>query len=137
MKKTLRPAQIARLGLNELERRIPISLELLQKLEADLQLGSRIKHDGSTMSDEEYTSWRARCSAALQFQVREYRNLKEARHKLTSGSESPVRLLQAAIGILRGIKELSPEDLLVCHRIEVWLAPRISRSAPRSTGNSP
>jgi hypothetical protein len=127
--KTLKPDQIHRLSLEELDRRIPMSLEKAQLLQNELTLENKTHADGRVMTDDEYSSWRDRVKTAHFHQLTEYRRLKERRHHIhTNGQESPTKLLQAALEILRDVDDLEPEDLLVCHRIELWLSVRVKQN---------
>lgn len=123
--------KIAAMTLEELDRRIPKSLERLQSVQHELELENKIGSDGLPMSDYDFGKWRDLVTSRLHYQMTEYRRLKEARKKITTSTQdSPVKLLQAAIEILREVEDLSAEELLVCHRIEVWLAARVKLPEP-------
>lgn len=128
--RSLSAAQIAKLSLFELEERIPRALERAQLLQKELSLEHKTHPDGREMTDDEYSAWRDRCKEANHHALSEYRKLKEARHRRAQQDPgaSPVKLLQAALGILKEVDDLEPDDLLVCHQIETWLSARLPRT---------
>lgn len=124
--KTLKPNQIQQLAREDLERRIPKALERLQLLQGELEVKKTEEPDPSE-PHVHYTQRKLLIRAHGQ-QLTEYRRLKDERHRRNQAVESPSALLAAALTILRDVEELTPEELLVCHRIEAWLLARAKPS---------